>query len=82
MTAPEQAAPPAVGAQQPPCTQCGEPVDLSRPYVRIAITVQTQRRGATYTHARNVLGTWHKRCARSWPVPLQRNAPIEENDHA
>ena len=69
----------------PPCTQCGKPVDLRLPHVTIVIAVQTRPgvRSTTRTHARRVLGTWHKACSRSWPVPLQRHATAdEETDHA
>lgn len=63
----------------PPCTSCGEPVDLRRPHVTIVIAVQTHRSGRIFTHADRTLGTWHKPCSRSWPVPLQRSAPTEED---
>lgn len=63
------------------CTACRQPVDLREPHVRLVNLVQTRTKGATRTHAQRVLGTWHKACSRTWPVPLQRTAPTEE-DHA
>lgn len=63
----------------PPCTSCGDPVDVREPHVVFVMLMQTRTKGATRTHARREVGTWHKPCSRMWPVPMQRKAPAEED---
>lgn len=46
---------------------CGRPVNLHAPHVLMAVTMQTVHHdGRVDVHASNVLGTWHRECARTW----------------
>lgn len=51
---------------------CGKPVDIHRPHVLMAITLQLVRssNGHVDVYATNVLGTWHRDCARTWDPTL------------
>lgn len=60
---------------KPPCIVCGRPVDPRTPHVVLTNTVRTLSWRGEHIHAQRVLGTWHKPCARTWPIPYPRRSP-------